>query len=96
MDAYTRNQYDDAEDKLDEAITAIDEIWQEASNSFTNRPVSWQRSEEGEAEQARLFVMDNLIHELHAAAECLSGLFPVALVEYAPATPSTAPTQPKP
>src|SRR5439155_7663768 len=62
---WSRKQYAEAETKLDEAVSILDELWREESKAFANRPIGWQRSQAGEAEQARLHLMHNLIHELH-------------------------------
>jgi hypothetical protein len=77
-DAWSRRQYDTAQDKLDEAISILDETYRDEKTTFQNRPMHWQRSEAGQAEEARLIVMDNLIQELHAAAETISGLQPAS------------------
>jgi hypothetical protein len=85
MNAWSRKQYAEAETKLDEARAILEEIWHEESKTFTNRLVHWQRSEAGEAEQARLHAMDNLIHELHDARETLIGMQAAALEPAHPA-----------
>jgi uncharacterized membrane protein YgaE (UPF0421/DUF939 family) len=76
MDAWSRKQYAEAETKLDEAVSTLDEMRHEESKAFDNRPIGWQRSQVGEAEQARLHRMDNLIRELHDAREEIGAMQP--------------------
>jgi hypothetical protein len=73
MDAWTCRQYDEPQNKLDEAITILDELDCDESKTFENQPIHWQRSQ---AEQVRLLVMDNLIDELDEAAATISALQP--------------------
>jgi hypothetical protein len=97
VDGWTRRQYDEAQDKLDQAITILDEIGRDETKTFQNRPIHWQRSEAGQAEEARLLVMDNLIQELHDAAETISGLQSDTCQPAVPTRqPSTAARTPKP
>jgi hypothetical protein len=46
------------------------------NTTFENRPMHWQRSEAGQAEQARLLRLDNLIQELHDAREEVGAMQP--------------------
>ena len=46
MDAWSRKQRAKAEAKLGEAVAILEELWQEESKVFANRPVRWQRSEQ--------------------------------------------------
>jgi hypothetical protein len=48
MDAWSRKQYAEAETKLDEAVSTLDEMRHEESKAFDNRPIGWQRSQAGE------------------------------------------------
>jgi uncharacterized membrane protein YgaE (UPF0421/DUF939 family) len=73
-DAWSRSQYDKAQDKLAEAIAILEEIYRDENTTFENRPIHWQRSKAGEAEQVRLLVMDNLIDELHDAVGTISAV----------------------
>ena len=74
MDAWSRKQRAKAEAKLGEAVAILEELWQEDSKAFANRPVRWQRSEQGADEQLRLYVFDSLIQEISDARESLIGL----------------------
>jgi hypothetical protein len=81
MDAWSRKQYAEAEAKLDEAEAILDEIWHEESKAFANRPVRWQRTEEGAAEEARLYAIEDLIQQIAEPRETLIAL------SCSPATP---------
>jgi hypothetical protein len=84
MDAWSRKQYAEAEAMLDEAEAILDEIWDEESKAFANRPVRWQRAEEGAVEEARLNGIEDLIQQIAEARETLIAL------SFSPATPPTA------
>jgi hypothetical protein len=71
MDAWSRKQRAKAEAKLGEAVAILEELWQEDSKAFANRPLRWQRSEQGADEQLRLYVFDSLIQEISDARESL-------------------------
>ena len=73
-DAWSRSQYDKAQDKLAEAIAILEEIYHDENTTFENRPIHCQRTEAGQAEQTRLLVMDNLIDELHEASATISAV----------------------
>src|ERR1700744_3790423 len=70
-DAWSRSQYDKAQDKLADAIAILEEIYRDEIKTFENRPIHWQPREAGQAEHARLIVMDNLIDDLHEAADTM-------------------------
>ena len=74
MDAWSRKQRAKAEAKLGEAVAILEELWQEDSKAFANRPVRWQRSEQGADEQLRLYIFENLIQEISDARGSLIGL----------------------
>jgi hypothetical protein len=93
MDAWTRRQYDEAQDKFDEAVEILGEIHRDQKTIFENRPVQWQRSEAGQAEEARLIAMDNLIQDLHDAGETIFALQPASCE---PAPPHRAKSCPSP
>jgi hypothetical protein len=95
MTAWSRKQFAKAAAKLEAAYEILDEIWKDDSRAFANRPVGWQRSAEGEAEQARLSGLDNLIQQLHDASEEVGAMN--CRPDYPPTTtaanPPTAPPQ---
>ena len=92
MDGWSRKQYAEAETKLDEVVSILDELYHGENTTFENRPIHWQRSAAGQAEQARLFRMENLIQELHDAREEIGAMQPdePAPLSYRPTTAASA------
>ena len=64
------------------------------STAFVNRPVRWQRSEEGEAEEARLIYID-IIQEIRDARETVTQLSCRPDIPLSP-TADTSPAQIRP
>ena len=65
---------DAIEQKLDEAKSAVDEMWQEEEAAYSDRSERWQKSENGQAAKERVDALEQLASEIETATDTLNGL----------------------